>query len=91
MTGILFILFPNYCFMSHCRLTRVDCDETFRFLELGFLLEPGRQPKTDKASILNDAVRMVTQLRDEVQKHKNLNDKLQEKINELKVWKGDLS
>lgn len=61
-----------------------------RFLELGFLLETGRQPKMDKASILNDAVRMVTQLHDEVQKHKQLNDNLQEKINELKTEKTEL-
>lgn len=56
-----------------------------RFLELGSILEPGRPPKTDKSSILIDAVRMVTQLRGESQKLKDSNSSLQEKIKELKV------
>lgn len=56
-----------------------------RFLELGAILEPGRPPKTDKAAILIDAVRMVNQLRGEAQKLKDSNSNLQEKIKELKV------
>lgn len=59
-----------------------------RFLELGSILEPGRPPKTDKAAILSDAVRMVTQLRSEAQKLKESNGDLQEKIKELKVRFG---
>ena len=54
-------------------------------MELGSILEPGRAPKTDKAAILIDAVRMVTQLRGEAQKLKDSNSSLQEKIKELKV------
>ena len=54
-------------------------------MELGSILEPGRTPKTDKAAILSDAVRMVTQLRSEAQKLKDSNSSLQEKIKELKV------
>lgn len=54
-------------------------------MELGALLEPGRPPKTDKAAILVDAVRMVTQLRGEAQKLKDSNSNLQDKIKELKV------
>lgn len=56
-----------------------------RFVELGSILEPGRPPKTDKAAILIDAARMVTQLRDEALKLKDSNTSLQEKIKELKV------
>ncbi|CAA2946650.1 transcription factor ILR3 [Olea europaea subsp. europaea] len=56
-----------------------------KFMELGVLLEPGRPPKTDKAAILVDAVRMVTQLRDEAQKLKCSNLDLQEKIKDLKA------
>jgi len=48
-------------------------------------LEPGRTPKTDKVAIINDAIRMVNQARDEAQKLKDLNSSLQEKIKELKV------
>lgn len=54
-------------------------------MELGALLEPGRPPKTDKSTVLVDAVRMVTQLRDEAQKLKDSNLNLQEKIKELKA------
>ncbi|KAJ8542942.1 hypothetical protein K7X08_005465 [Anisodus acutangulus] len=61
-----------------------------KFMELGALLEPGRPPKTDKSAILVDAVRMVTQLRDEAQKLKDSNMNLQEKIKELKVEKTEL-
>lgn len=49
------------------------------------MLEPGRPPKTDKAAILGDAVRVVNQLRGEAQQLKDSNGDLQEKINELKV------
>jgi hypothetical protein len=56
-----------------------------RFLELSSILEPGRPPKTDKAAILVDAVRMVTQLRGEAQHLKESSESLQEKITELKV------
>lgn len=61
-----------------------------KFVELGSILEPGRPPKTDKAAILIDAVRMVTQLRDEAQKLKDSNTGLQEKIKELKSEKNEL-
>ncbi|KAH9651302.1 transcription factor ILR3 [Citrus sinensis] len=61
-----------------------------KFVELASILEPGRPPKTDKAAILIDAVRMVTQLRSEAQKLKDSNSSLQEKIKELKAEKNEL-
>ncbi|RDX72117.1 Transcription factor ILR3 [Mucuna pruriens] len=61
-----------------------------KFVELGSILEPGRPTKTDKAAILIDAVRMVTQLRGEAQKLKDNNQGLQEKIKELKAEKNEL-
>ncbi|KAK7272455.1 hypothetical protein RJT34_29061 [Clitoria ternatea] len=61
-----------------------------KFVELGSILESGRPPKTDKAAILIDAVRMVTQLRGEAQKLKDSNMNLQEKIKELKAEKNEL-
>lgn len=54
-------------------------------MELGAILDPGRPVKTDKAAILIDAARMVTQLRTESQKLKDTNTNLQDKIKELKV------
>lgn len=54
-------------------------------MELGSILDPGKPPKMDKAVILGDAVRTLTQLRDEAQKLKESKMDLQEKINELKV------
>ncbi|KAF5741450.1 transcription factor ILR3-like isoform X2 [Tripterygium wilfordii] len=61
-----------------------------RFLELSSILEPGRPPKTDKTVILSDAVRMVSQLRSEAQRFKELNEDLQAKIKELKTEKNEL-
>ncbi|KAG5545493.1 hypothetical protein RHGRI_017852 [Rhododendron griersonianum] len=63
---------------------------THWFGELGSVLEPGRPPKTDKAAILGDAVRMVRQLRSEAQKLRESNEDLQEKIKELKAEKNEL-
>ncbi|WZY75815.1 hypothetical protein YC2023_022199 [Brassica napus] len=61
-----------------------------KFMELSVILEPGNPPKTDKAAILVDAVRMVTQLRGEAQKLKDTNSNLQDKIKELKTEKNEL-
>ncbi|KAF7802773.1 transcription factor ILR3-like [Senna tora] len=61
-----------------------------RFLELGSILDPGRPTKMDKAVILSDAVRMLSQLRGEAQKLRESNENLQEKINELKAEKNEL-
>lgn len=57
----------------------------YRFIELCAILDPGRPVKTDKAAILIDATRMITQLRSESQKLKDTNIDLQEKVKELKV------
>ncbi|CAM0149493.1 unnamed protein product [Urochloa decumbens] len=61
-----------------------------RFLELGAILEPGKTPKMDKSAILNDAIRVVGELRSEAQKLKDSNESLQEKIKELKAEKESL-
>ncbi|TYI03254.1 hypothetical protein ES332_A11G324300v1 [Gossypium tomentosum] len=61
-----------------------------KFMELTSILEPERPPKTDKAAILVDAVRMVTQLRGEAQNLKDLNSSLHDRIKELKAEKNEL-
>ncbi|KAG0591988.1 hypothetical protein M758_1G204600 [Ceratodon purpureus] len=61
-----------------------------RFMELSAALEPGRPPKTDKATILNDAVRILTQLRTEAQGLQESNDQLRETIKDLKTEKNEL-
>ncbi|PON48526.1 Basic helix-loop-helix transcription factor [Parasponia andersonii] len=61
-----------------------------RFLELVAAMEPGRLPKTDKAAILSDAVRILTQLRSESRLLKETIDDLQERIKELKAEKNEL-
>ncbi|CAA0825144.1 Transcription factor bHLH115 [Striga hermonthica] len=61
-----------------------------RFQELSSILEPGRPPKIDKGLILCNAIRMVTQLRDEANKLKISNSNLQGKVNELKTEKNEL-
>eukprot|EP00850_Spirogloea_muscicola_P016945 SM000141S00889 [mRNA] locus=s141:328598:330230:+ [translate_table: standard] len=63
-----------------------------RFVELSQVLEldPGRPPKTDKASILSDAVKVVGQLRTEAKELRAGNAQLQDQIKELKAEKIDL-
>ncbi|KAF4394407.1 transcription factor ILR3 [Cannabis sativa] len=61
-----------------------------RFLELVAVMELGRLPKTDKAAILSDAVRIMTQLRSESRQMKQTIDDLQDKIKELKDEKNEL-
>ncbi|XP_068667853.1 transcription factor ILR3-like isoform X2 [Aristolochia californica] len=61
-----------------------------RFLELAALMEPGKQPKIDKAAILNDAIRLVGQLQSEVKRMTDSNENLQQKIKELKAEKNEL-
>ncbi|KAL5573222.1 hypothetical protein UlMin_022819 [Ulmus minor] len=61
-----------------------------RFLELVAAMEPGRLLKTDKAAILSDAVRILTQLRSDSIMLKETIEDLQAKIKELKVEKNEL-
>eukprot|EP00250_Pteridium_aquilinum_P009289 c18571_g1_i2 orf=550-1056(+) len=61
-----------------------------RFVELSAVLEPDKRPKTDKASILRDAARIISQLRAEAVHYKETNYQLQETIRELKAEKNEL-
>lgn len=61
-----------------------------RFQELNEIIDPGRSHKTDKSVILADAIRMVTQLRNEAAKLNDSSQDLLLKINELKVEKNEL-
>ncbi|CAM0947861.1 unnamed protein product [Alopecurus aequalis] len=71
-----------------------------RFLDLCSVMNSGKhaevcssaskQAKLDKASILSDAVRMLTQLRGEAEKLKDSNENLRETIKDLKVEKNEL-
>ncbi|GAV61465.1 HLH domain-containing protein [Cephalotus follicularis] len=60
------------------------------FLELSSVLEPGRPAKTDKPAILDDAIRVLTQLRTEAQELQESNEKLLEEIKSLKAEKNEL-
>ncbi|KAL9225196.1 hypothetical protein vseg_001145 [Gypsophila vaccaria] len=60
------------------------------FLGLSSILEPGRAVKTDKLAILNDAIKVVTQLRTEAEEYKEEQRKLQEEIESLKAEKNEL-
>ncbi|XP_021899523.1 transcription factor bHLH104 isoform X2 [Carica papaya] len=61
-----------------------------RFLDLSSVLEPGRPAKTDKPAILDDAIRVLNQLRAESQELKETNEKLVEEIKSLKAEKNEL-
>jgi hypothetical protein len=56
-----------------------------KFMDLSSVLEPGRTPKTDKSAILDDAIRVVNQLRGEAHELQETNQKLLEEIKSLKV------
>ncbi|KAL9240331.1 hypothetical protein vseg_014566 [Gypsophila vaccaria] len=60
------------------------------FLGLSSVLEPGRVAKTDKLAILNDAIRVVKQLRTDAKNYKEENKKLQDEIQCLKAEKNEL-
>lgn len=64
---------------------RVGSLMLFRFVDLSAVLEPGRPAKTDKPAILDDAIRVLTQLRAETQELTQTNEKLLEEIKSLKV------
>lgn len=61
-----------------------------RFSQLSSVLDPDRPPRSDKASILSDAARLLVQLKTEAEQLKESNEKLQETIKELKVEKNEL-
>lgn len=60
------------------------------FSELHSVLEPGRPVKTDKVAILNDAIRVLNQLKSESKEYKDMNEKLLEEIKTLKEDKNEL-
>ncbi|CAI5991171.1 unnamed protein product [Closterium sp. NIES-64] len=61
-----------------------------RFLELGKELDPDLPPKTDKAVILNDTVKLLTRLKEEAIALTEGNRQLRDQIKELKVEKSEL-
>lgn len=61
-----------------------------RFMQLSAVLEPDKPLRTDKASILRDAARILSQLRVEAQQLKDANQELQETIKEFKAEKNEL-
>jgi len=56
-----------------------------RFCDLSAVLEPGRPVRTDKPAILDDAIRVLSQLKTEAEELKESNEKLLEEIKCLKV------
>ncbi|KAK2453936.1 basic helix-loop-helix (bHLH) DNA-binding superfamily protein [Trifolium repens] len=61
-----------------------------RFCDLSAVLEPGRPVRTDKPAILDDAIRVLNQLKSEAQELKETNEKLLEEIKCLKAEKNEL-
>ncbi|XP_022924235.1 transcription factor bHLH104-like [Cucurbita moschata] len=61
-----------------------------RFLDLSLALEPGRPSKNNKPAILDDAIRVLNQLKTEAEELKQTNEKLQEEVECLKAEKNDL-
>lgn len=68
----------------------MTCSKVFvsnlcRFLDLSLALEPGRPTRTNKPAILDDAIRVLNQLRSEAEDLKQTNEKLREEVECLKV------
>ncbi|CAI0458013.1 unnamed protein product [Linum tenue] len=61
-----------------------------RFQDLSAVLEPGRPVKADKPAIIDDAIRILNQLKSEAKELKETNEKLQEEIKSLKAEKNEL-
>ncbi|CAK9318738.1 unnamed protein product [Citrullus colocynthis] len=61
-----------------------------RFLDLSIALEPSRPTKTNKPAILDDAIRVLNQLKNEAEDLKQTNEKLREEVECLKAEKNDL-
>lgn len=72
-----------FCDLSCLKKKTMGC--LYRFMDLSSVLEPGRTPKTDKPAIIDDAIRILNQLRDEAHKLEETNQKLLEEIKSLKV------
>ncbi|MED6131586.1 hypothetical protein PIB30_011189 [Stylosanthes scabra] len=60
------------------------------FCDLSAVLEPGRPAKTDKMAILDDAIRVLKQLKTEAEELKETNAKLLEEIKCSKAEKNEL-
>ncbi|KAM1720753.1 hypothetical protein TB2_021932 [Malus domestica] len=60
-----------------------------RFVELNGVLEPGRPPKTDKAAMLDDTIKVLNQMRAEAQELTETNQKLLEEVKSLKAEKNE--
>jgi hypothetical protein len=72
------------CATSSAKREELHCD-CCRFCDLSSVLEPGRPVRTDKPAILDDAIRVLNQLKTEAQELKETNEKLLEEIKCLKV------
>lgn len=59
-----------------------------RYMELAALIEPGKTPKTDRNLILEDAVRVIGQLRAENNQVRQLNKFLEERVSEQAHTRG---
>lgn len=61
---------------------------TRRYTELAALIDPNKTPKTDRNLILDDAVRVITQLRVENNQLRQLNKLLEERVQEQEAPRG---
>lgn len=52
---------------------------------MSIALEPSRHTKTNKPAILDDAIRVLNQLKNEAEDLKQTNEKLREELKNLKV------
>ncbi|RXH70770.1 hypothetical protein DVH24_013516 [Malus domestica] len=75
---------PSAAVSSASQSQEKECPRK-RFVELNGVLEPGRPPKTDKAAMLDDTIKVLNQMRAEAQELTETNQKLLEEVKSLKV------
>jgi hypothetical protein len=80
----LLIACPDIVLPSHA----AERARPYRYTELAALIEPGKQPKTDRNLILEDAVRVISQLRAENNQLRQLNKFLEEKVQGFERQRG---
>ena len=68
--------------------TAMNVAHTYRYTELAALIDPSKTPKTDRNLILDDAVRVITQLRVENNQLRQLNKLLEERVQEQEAPRG---
>lgn len=71
-------------------LSHHHCAFTCRFNDLSALIDPGKDPKTDKLTVLMDAIKFIQQIRIEHNQVRQLNKFLEERCAQIEKDRSQL-